>query len=93
MKNKCLVVGIILLFVGVSIAPSANVVVAKEAISKKYIDSINESKKLSKNNLVVLTQQDAKELKKLFNSINEKLINSNMREPPFINNWNFNIFY
>jgi hypothetical protein len=72
------------LFVGVSIAPSANVVVAKEAIRKKYIDSINESKKLSKNNLVVLTQQDAKELKKLFNSINEKLINSNMREPPFI---------
>ena len=84
MKRKWLSVGIILLFVGVSIAPSANVVIAKEAIRNKYIESINESKRFSKNNLVVLTEHDAKELRKLFNSINEKLINSNMSGLPFI---------
>jgi len=82
--RKSLVVAVIVLFIGVAIAPSINVVVAKEAMRNKYIDSVNESHRFSMNNPVTFTQQDTEELKEVFNSINENMINANMRDPPFI---------
>ncbi len=77
-------IGIILLFVGVTIAPTINVVTAKEAMRNMYIDSVNESHRFSMNNPVTFTQQDIEELKEMFNSINENMVNENMRDPPFI---------
>jgi|WetSurMetagenome_2_1015567.scaffolds.fasta_scaffold374011_2 hypothetical protein len=53
MKRKCLAVGIILLFVGVSITPSINVVVAKEGARNKIVDVVG-SNRVSMNYLITM---------------------------------------
>jgi hypothetical protein len=80
--KKILAVGIILLFIGIAFAPSINVVLAKESMRNMYIDSVNESHRFSMNNPVTFTQQDTEEMKEMFNSINENMVNVNMRSPP-----------
>ena len=54
MKKQIIATTIILLFIGVAVAPSINVVVAKETIRNKFVDSVVGSSRVSKNNLVTM---------------------------------------
>jgi hypothetical protein len=52
--KRGLVISVILLFIGVAVAPSIHVAVAKEGARHKIVDSVVGSSRVSRNNLVTL---------------------------------------
>jgi len=83
MRTSCvkngLVVGVILLFVGVAVQPSI-AIVQPECIDVEYLNVNTEFIGLGKEFTVQLTQQQMDELDSLFESIRERLNNSEIKE-------------
>jgi hypothetical protein len=74
--KKCLAVGVILLFIGVVIAPSINANIGKEMVEiTTEISGLNGGKKTVK-----LTREEAEEVEALFDSIREQLNATETRE-------------
>lgn len=75
--KKLIVVGVILLFIGLAVAPSINANVSKEALVEftTEVCGFNGGKQIVK-----LTQEEAEEVEALFDSIREKLNATESRE-------------
>jgi hypothetical protein len=82
MKRKCLAIGIILLFIGVAIAPSINVTVVKASNDNYLVEVTTQACGIKGfgNTTVKLTRQQAIEIDQLFESINSKMNNATSRE-------------
>jgi len=76
MKRKGLAVSIILLFIGVSIAPAINASFVKDNLVELEVELCGLGKKYA----VELTQTEADELEKLFDNIEQKLSEVETRE-------------
>jgi hypothetical protein len=69
MKKKCLAVGVILLFIGVAFAPSINADVVDDELIEINIEFCG----LGEKQTVQLTQEDADEVERLFDDIEQRL--------------------
>jgi hypothetical protein len=81
-KRKWLAVGIILLFIGVSVAPSINQCVVKASQNDDLVEVITQACGIKGygDNTVKLTRQQTREIDRLFESLNNKLDKTTSRE-------------
>ena len=79
--KKLLVFGVIVLFLGVAIAPSINANISKASVDSELVEITTEVCGLNGGKQTVeLTQEEAAEVEALFDSIRERLNNTETRE-------------
>jgi len=80
--KKLLVLGVILLFIGVAVAPSINFTVVKASNDNDLVEVTTQACGIQGfgNTTVKLTREQADELNQLFETINSKLNNATSRE-------------
>jgi hypothetical protein len=82
MKAKLFVIGVLLLFLGVALAPSINIQVVKASSEDELVEVTSEvcGIKGFGNTTVKLTQQQAREVEEIFNSVQQKMDAAKSRE-------------
>jgi len=80
--KKLLVVGVIVLFLGLAIAPSINANISKASVDSELVEFTTEVCGLNgvTPNTVLLSKEDAEEVEQLFDSIRERLNATETRE-------------